>query len=122
MGDRTSGRVAAIVGTALALLTIGLTTGTAQGRAIPGCPPRAFEGDCYLLERVDSQLFEIPPGAEDRVIAQGKEACDYMTSRGVGPLEYGAWFARQNGGGSGVLSQAAAFANFAAVAYCRSVL
>lgn len=111
-----SGRVAAVTGMTLALSISGITTGLAPSRAIPGCPPVALEGDCYLLERVDSQMFEIPPGAEGRIIAQGQEACDYMTSQGVGPQEYGMWYARKNGN-SGVFPQAWEFGNFAAVAY-----
>jgi len=113
-------RVAALTGTVLALLVSGLMIGTAPSQAFPGCPAMPVEGDCFLLDRVDSQMFNIPPGREGRIIAQGREACEYMTSEGVGPMEYGVWYSQNSG--SNVLSQAARFGTFAAVAYCPSVL
>lgn len=94
----------------------------------PSCPVKE-DPDCFLLNRVNENVFAIPPGQEGAVIARAHAACEFMSTdhSGTNPmLDYGVWFTRQPGGEAMLppmsSGSAAQFALYAAKAYCPTLL
>ncbi len=112
----------------LAVLAASLALGTLwspAARAEPYEPRCGWNAptenpDCFFIETVDHDVFPIAPGEVSSVIAKGKQACAQMAADS-GPDPIANW-AAQFGDSPATRKQAAAFANLAAVAYCRSVL
>ncbi len=104
--------------------TVGVTPAGADPDPYPTCPPKE-NPDCFLLDRVDTNVFPISPGQEGAVIAHAHAACEFMASdhSGTNPmLDYGVWFTRQPGGDALTTDKAADFALYAAKAYCPTLL
>ena len=111
--------VVAVVGSTAVVATAG-----ADPVTYPPCPVKE-NPDCFLLNRVNENVFAIPAGQEGRVIAQARAACEFMATdhSGTNPmLDYGVWFTRQPGGEAMTTSSAAQFALYAAKAYCPTLL
>lgn len=120
-------RFSARVATALSLSVVWSALGAATARAddvYPYCPPKV-DADCFLLNKVNGNVFTISPGQEAQVIALAHAACDYISSdtSGSNPiLDYGVWFSRQPGNERVSTDSAAQFALLAAKAYCPTLL
>lgn len=95
----------------------------APAKSDPSCPSGSqlptSGGDCYFLFIVNQNVFPIPKGQADAVIAQGKQACADMSANSGADPEWD-WAKTHQVQSQSDFTTNLLFAQFAAKTYCPS--